>query len=121
MKLRIALCRGGRELKDSTRPDDFSGRLEGKKGYVEHDVEGRTYIYRPRIEPHNVATQQGSAEFIDRFLLCRGLRRESAGRPWWMTTSSPPDKAARKLGRAHRGKAEVAQKERRIETNSIAS
>jgi predicted transcriptional regulator len=36
---------------------------------VEHDVDGRTYVYRPRIEPHNVATQQVRG-IIDRF--CRG-------------------------------------------------
>ena len=32
-------------------------------------MEGRTYVYRPRVEPHNVATQQVRG-IIDRF--CRG-------------------------------------------------
>ena len=43
-------------------------RLE-EKGYVEHDVEGRTYVYRPRVAPQNVAAQQVRG-IIDR--LCRG-------------------------------------------------
>jgi predicted transcriptional regulator len=55
------------DLKDST-VRTILRRLE-EKGYVEHDVEGRTYVYRPRIEPHNVATQQVRG-IIDRF--CRG-------------------------------------------------
>src|SRR5438046_1656487 len=55
------------EHKDSTIRTILR-RLE-EKGYVEHDVEGRTYVYRPRIEPRNVATQQVRG-IIDRF--CRG-------------------------------------------------
>src|SRR6476659_10084119 len=55
------------DLKDST-VRTILRRLE-EKGYVEHDVEGRTYVYRPRVEPHNVATQQVRG-IIDRF--CRG-------------------------------------------------
>ena len=43
-------------------------RLEDK-GYVEHDVDGRTYVYRPRVEPQSVATQQVRS-IVDRF--CRG-------------------------------------------------
>jgi predicted transcriptional regulator len=54
-------------LKDSTVRTVLR-RLEAK-GFVEHDVEGRTYVYRPRMEPHNVATQQVRG-IIDRF--CRG-------------------------------------------------
>jgi len=54
-------------LKDSTIRTILR-RLE-EKGYVEHDVEGRTYIYRPRVEPQNVASQQVRG-IIDRF--CRG-------------------------------------------------
>lgn len=54
-------------LKDSTVRTVLR-RLEAK-GYVEHDVEGRTYVYRPRMKPHNVATQQVRG-IIDRF--CRG-------------------------------------------------
>ena len=55
------------DLKDST-VRTILRRLEDK-GYVEHDVEGRTYIYRPRIEPQSVATQQVRG-IVDRF--CRG-------------------------------------------------
>jgi|EndMetStandDraft_3_1072993.scaffolds.fasta_scaffold229074_2 predicted transcriptional regulator len=55
------------DLKDST-VRTILRRLE-EKGYVEHDVEGRTYVYHPRVEPHNVATQQVRG-IIDRF--CRG-------------------------------------------------
>jgi predicted transcriptional regulator len=43
-------------------------RLE-EKGYVEHDVEGRTYDYRPRASQQNVAAQQVRG-IIER--LCRG-------------------------------------------------
>src|SRR5437868_7364141 len=55
------------DLKDST-VRTILRRLE-EKGYVEHGVEGRTYVYRPRVEPHNVAAQQVRG-IIDRF--CRG-------------------------------------------------
>jgi len=55
------------DLKDSTIRTILR-RLE-EKGYVEHDVEGRTYVYHPRVEPHNVAAQQVRG-IIDRF--CRG-------------------------------------------------
>lgn len=65
-KVRLALPRR-QDLKDST-VRTILRRLE-EKGYVEHDVEGRTYVYRPRIEPQNVATQQVRG-IIDR--LCRG-------------------------------------------------
>ena len=54
-------------IKDST-VRTILRRLE-EKGYVEHDVEGRTYVYRPRVEPHNVAAEQVRG-IIDRF--CRG-------------------------------------------------
>src|SRR6476661_6431275 len=64
--VRAALAPGN-DLKDST-VRTILRRLEDK-GYVEHDVEGRTYIYRPRIEPQNVASQQVRG-IIDRF--CRG-------------------------------------------------
>src|SRR3954451_11595954 len=63
---RVALARR-QNLKDST-VRTILRRLE-EKGYVEHDVEGRTYVYRPRIEPQNVASQQVRG-IIDRF--CRG-------------------------------------------------
>jgi BlaI family transcriptional regulator, penicillinase repressor len=64
--VRVALA-ARQELKDSTIRT-LLRRLE-EKGYVEHDVEGRTYIYRPRVEPHNVANQQVRG-IINRF--CRG-------------------------------------------------
>ena len=65
-EVRLALPRR-QDLKDST-VRTILRRLE-EKGYVEHDVEGRTYVYRPRVEPQNVATQQIRG-IIDR--LCRG-------------------------------------------------
>jgi predicted transcriptional regulator len=52
---RVALSRT-HDLKDST-VRTILRRLEDK-GYVEHDVDGRTYIYRPRVEPKSVAAQQ---------------------------------------------------------------
>ena len=64
--VRIALAKQ-HDLKDSTVRTVLR-RLE-EKGYAEHEVEGRTYVYRPRIEPHNVAAQQVRG-IIDR--LCRG-------------------------------------------------
>jgi predicted transcriptional regulator len=54
-------------LKDST-VRTILRRLEDK-GYVEHDVDGRTYVYRPRVEPQSVAAQQVRS-IVDRF--CRG-------------------------------------------------
>jgi len=63
---RTALVRR-HNLKDST-VRTLLRRLE-EKGYVEHDVEGRTYVYRPRVEPHSVANQQVRG-IINRF--CRG-------------------------------------------------
>ena len=64
--VRMALPRR-QDLKDST-VRTILRRLE-EKGYVEHDVEGRTYVYRPRVEPQSIATQQVRG-IIDRF--CRG-------------------------------------------------
>ena len=63
---RMALARR-QDLKDSTIRT-LLRRLE-EKGYVEHDVEGRTYVYRPRVEQQSVASQQVRG-IIDRF--CRG-------------------------------------------------
>jgi len=65
-EVRLALPRR-KDLKDSTIRTILR-RLE-EKGYVEHDVEGRTYVYRPRVEPQNVAAEQVRS-IIDRF--CRG-------------------------------------------------
>lgn len=64
VRLALATRKG---LKDST-VRTILRRLE-EKGYVEHDVEGRTYVYHPRVEPHNVAAEQVRG-IIDRF--CRG-------------------------------------------------
>jgi predicted transcriptional regulator len=58
---------GTHEVKDSTARTILR-RLE-EKGYIEHDVEGRTFVYRPRVAPENVASQQVRG-IIDK--LCRG-------------------------------------------------
>ena len=58
MTCRTALCRR-HDLKDSTIRTILR-RLE-EKGYVEHDVEGRTYVYRPRVEPQNIAPSKSAA------------------------------------------------------------
>jgi predicted transcriptional regulator len=55
------------EFKEST-VRTILRRLEDK-GYLDHDVEGRTYVYHPRVEPQNVASQQVRG-IIDRF--CSG-------------------------------------------------
>jgi len=61
---------GQRALKDSTiRP---RRTLEGK-GYVSHDVNGRTFVYRPLDTPRNVAVQ-AAQQLIDRF--CGGSVEE---------------------------------------------
>ena len=52
------------QLKDST-VRTILRRLE-QKGYVEHDVEGRTYVYRPQVESQHVATDAVRG-IIDRF------------------------------------------------------
>jgi BlaI family penicillinase repressor len=43
-------------------------RLEEKQ-YLQHDVEGRTYVYRPRVKPESVASRQVLG-IVDK--LCRG-------------------------------------------------
>jgi BlaI family transcriptional regulator, penicillinase repressor len=43
-------------------------RLEAK-GYAEHDVDGRTYVYRPKVDPKDVAAQAVRG-IVDRF--CQG-------------------------------------------------
>lgn len=55
---------GSHQLKDST-VRTILRRLE-EKGFVEHDVEGRTYVYRPRVQSQNVATDAVRG-IIDRF------------------------------------------------------
>ena len=64
--VRLALLKE-RELKDSTIRT-LLRRLESK-GYVEHETEGRTFVYKPRVEEHHVASQQVRG-IIDRF--CSG-------------------------------------------------
>lgn len=58
---------GERELKEST-VRTLLHRLEGK-GYLEHSVDGRTYVYRPVVQPERLATQLVRS-IVDRF--CRG-------------------------------------------------
>ena len=55
------------EFKESTI-STILRRLEEKK-YLRHDVEGRTYVYRPRVKPESVASRQVLG-IIDK--LCRG-------------------------------------------------
>lgn len=43
-------------------------RLEEKQ-YLRHDVEGRTFVYRPRVKPESVASRQVLG-IVDK--LCRG-------------------------------------------------
>ncbi|HVJ87977.1 MAG TPA: BlaI/MecI/CopY family transcriptional regulator [Caulifigura sp.] len=64
--VRIALD-GQHDVKDSTARTILR-RLEAK-GYIEHDVDGRTFVYRPKVEPQNLASQQVQG-IIDK--LCRG-------------------------------------------------
>ncbi len=64
--VRVALA-GKHDLKDST-VRTILRRLEDK-GYADHDVDGPTYVYRPRLEPGSVATQQVRG-IIDRS--CKG-------------------------------------------------
>lgn len=52
------------QLKDSTIRTILR-RLE-EKGYVKHEVAGRTYVYRPQVESQHVATDAVRG-IIDRF------------------------------------------------------
>jgi predicted transcriptional regulator len=54
----------GRDLKDST-VRTILRRLE-EKGYVDHAVEGRTYVYRGVHAPQNLAAR-AVRQIIDRF------------------------------------------------------
>jgi BlaI family transcriptional regulator, penicillinase repressor len=56
-----------REFKEST-VRTLLRRLEAK-GYAEHDVDGRTYVYRPKVDQKDVAAQAVRG-VIDRF--CHG-------------------------------------------------
>ena len=51
-------------IKDST-VRTILRRLE-EKGYVEYEVDGRTYVYRPQVQSHHVATDAVRG-IIDRF------------------------------------------------------
>jgi BlaI family transcriptional regulator, penicillinase repressor len=64
--VRLALEKS-RNLKEST-VRTLLRRLE-EKGFVTHAVEGRTYVYRPKVDQQNVATQAVRG-VIDRF--CAG-------------------------------------------------
>jgi BlaI family penicillinase repressor len=56
---------GRKKLKDSTVRTILS-RME-TKGFVGHDAEGRTNVYRALLEPQRVA-MSGIRDIIDRFL-----------------------------------------------------
>ena len=55
------------KLKDSTVRTVLR-RLE-EKGFLEHDLDGRTYVYRPAVARHNVASDAVRG-IVDRF--CSG-------------------------------------------------
>jgi predicted transcriptional regulator len=61
---REALAASSRELKEST-VRTLLRRLEDK-GYLTHQVEGRTYLYRAREARHTVAAQ-AVKQVMDRF------------------------------------------------------
>ena len=61
--VRLALDKS-QPIKDST-VRTILRRLE-HKGYVEHDVDGRTYVYRPKVESQRVAADAVRG-IIDRF------------------------------------------------------
>lgn len=65
-EVRLALEKS-RKLKEST-VRTLLRRLE-EKGFVEHDVDGRTFVYRPRVARQNVAARAVRG-IIDRF--CSG-------------------------------------------------
>ncbi len=65
-EVRQALLRR-QPMKDST-VRTILRRLEAK-GYVSHEIAGRTYVYRPRLPAHRAATQ-AVRQIVDR--LCEG-------------------------------------------------
>ncbi len=69
------MCREGvagqRNLKDPTIRTILRNLEE--KGYVAHNVDGRTFVYRPLDTPRNVAAQ-AVQQLIDRF--CGGSAEE---------------------------------------------
>ena len=62
------MCREGvadeRQLKDSTMRTILRNLEE--KGYVSHEVDGRTFVYSPTETPRNVAVQ-AAQHLIERF------------------------------------------------------
>jgi predicted transcriptional regulator len=62
------MCREGvaseRQLKDSTMRTILRNLEE--KGYVSHEVDGRTFVYSPTETPRNVAVQ-AAQQLIERF------------------------------------------------------
>ncbi len=56
---------GRKKLKDST-VRTILGRME-KKGFVAHDADGRTNVYRATLEPQRLA-MSGIRDLVDRFL-----------------------------------------------------
>ena len=52
--VRLALAKSADQPHKDSTIRTILRRLEGK-GYAEHDVDGRTFIYRPRVDSQNVA------------------------------------------------------------------
>ena len=69
--VRQRLETAGRALKDSTVRTVLR-RLE-EKGFVDHEVDGRTYVYRPLVRPRRAAAQ-AVRQVVDRF--CGGSVEE---------------------------------------------
>lgn len=69
------MCREGiapeRTLKDSTIRTILRNLEE--KGYLDHRIDGRTYVYRPLDTPRNVAVQ-AAQQLVERF--CGGSVEE---------------------------------------------
>ncbi len=70
-EVRQRLQTGGRALKDSTVRTVLR-RLE-EKSFVDHEVDGRTYVYRPLVRPRRAAVQ-AVRQIVDRF--CGGSVEE---------------------------------------------
>ncbi len=70
-EVRQRLETGGRALKDST-VRTILRRLE-EKAFVDHEVDGRTYVYRPLVRPRRAAVQ-AVRQIVDRF--CGGSVEE---------------------------------------------
>ena len=70
-EVRQGLAAAGRALKDST-VRTVMRRLE-EKGFLDHETEGRTYVYRPLVRPRGAAAQ-AVRQIVDRF--CGGSVEE---------------------------------------------